>query len=131
NLIRSRNGRVLFVNVWATWCAPCVEEFPDIVKLSDEMKGRKIDFVGISGDDFDVELSRVLPFIRKEKAKFKFYMAKLEGEDDFINTFDPQWGGGIPATFIYDSKGRLKTFLLGKQTYQRLKSVIEQALADS
>ncbi len=127
-LIRYRHGNALFINVWSTWCDPCVEEFPDIVRLSNEMKGKKIDFVGVSGDDFDDESSKVIPFISKEKAHFKFYIAKLEGEDAFINAFDNQWGGGIPATFTYDAKGRLKAFLNGKQSYQNLKDAVEKAL---
>jgi len=127
-LIHDRHGRALFINVWATWCAPCVEEFPDIVKLSKELKEENIDFVGVSGDDFDDELSKVIPFIANEKASFKFYIAKLEGEDAFIDAFDKQWGGGIPVTFTYDAKGRIKAFLLGKQSYQSLKTAAEKAL---
>jgi thiol-disulfide isomerase/thioredoxin len=127
-LIRSRKGKALFITVWATWCEPCVEEFPDIVKLSKEMKGQKIEFVGVSGDDFDDEASKVLPFIVKEKAQFKFYIAKIEGEDEFIDAFDKRWGGGIPATFTYDAKGNVKAFLVGKQSYQNLKAAIEKAL---
>ena len=127
-LIHSRKGKALFINVWATWCQPCVEEFPDIVKLSEDMKGQKIEFVGVSGDDSDDESSKVIPFIKKEKAHFKFYIAKLEGEDEFINTFDKEWGGGIPATFTYDTKGQLRAFLIGKQSYQKLKAAVEKAL---
>jgi thiol-disulfide isomerase/thioredoxin len=128
-LIQNRKGKALFINVWATWCEPCVEEFPDIVKLSNEFSGRNIDFVGVSGDDVDDETSKVLPFISREKAEFKFYIAKLEGEDDFIDAFDKRWGGGMPATFIYSPNGKPKVILVGKQSYQNLKNAIEKALA--
>ena len=128
-LIRVRHGKALFINVWATWCEPCVEEFPDIVKLANEMKGKDIDFVGVSGDDPEDETSKVIPFIASEKAHFKFYLAKLEGEDEFINTFDKEWGGGIPATFVYDAQGTLEALLVGKQSYQKLKNASEKALA--
>ncbi len=127
-LIHNRHGRALFNNVWATWCQPCVEEFPDIIRLSNDLRGRNIEFVGVSGDDFDDEITKVIPFIKKEKAGFMFYIAKLEGEDEFINTFDRKWGGGIPATFTYDSHGRLQAMLVGKQTYQKLKAAAEKAL---
>lgn len=127
-LIRTRKGRALFINVWATWCEPCVQEFPDIVRLSNEMKDQQIDFVGVSGDYIDDEASKVIPFIEKQKASFKFYIAKLEGEDAFINAFDPKWGGGIPATFTYDAKGHLRAFLEGRQSYESLKAAAEKAL---
>ncbi len=127
-LIHERHGKALFINVWATWCQPCVEEFPDVVKLADDLRGKDIDFVGVSGDDFDDEASKVIPFVQKEKADFKFYIAKLDGEDAFINTFDRQWGGGIPATFTYDRHGRLQAMLVGKQTFLKLKAAAEKAL---
>lgn len=127
-VIHSRHGKSLFVNVWATWCEPCVEEFPDIVKLSNELHDKNIEFVGVSGDDFDDEASKVIPFIEKQKAYFKFYIAKLEGEDTFINAFNERWGGGIPATFVYDSRGKLKAMLVGKQSYQNLKAAIAKVL---
>jgi thiol-disulfide isomerase/thioredoxin len=130
DLVQSRHGRALFVNVWATWCVPCTQEFPDIVRLSEELKGRKIDFVGVSADDFDDEIPKVLPFILKQHASFKFYTAKIEGEDHFIDAFDRKWGGGIPATFIYDSRGEKRAFLLGRQSYEKLKRVIQDVLPD-
>ena len=77
DLVRSRDGHALFINVWATWCLPCTQEFPDIVRLSGELKGKKIDFVGVSADDFDDEIPRVLPFIVKQKAAFRFFIAKI------------------------------------------------------
>ena len=126
DLVQHRRGRALLINVWATWCGPCVEEFPDLVRLANEVKNRNIDIVGVSGDDFDDELTKVVPFIEREKASFKFYIAKLEGEDKFIEAFDKKWGGGIPATFLYDSHGENKGFLLGKQTYRSLKSAVEK-----
>jgi thiol-disulfide isomerase/thioredoxin len=127
-LVKDRHGRALFVNFWATWCAPCVEEFPDVVRIANEMKDRNIDFVGVSADDFDDESSKVIPFIAKQKALFKFYIAKLEGEDAFIDAVDKKWGGGIPATFVYDSHGRKKAFLLGKQTYRGLKAAVQKVV---
>jgi thiol-disulfide isomerase/thioredoxin len=130
DLVRSRNGRALFINVWATWCVPCTQEFPDIVRLSGELKSKKIDFVGVSADDFDDEISSVIPFIGNQKAAFRFFIAKIEGDDAFINAFDPKWGGGIPATFIYDSRGKKRAFLLGKQSYERLKQAIQDALPE-
>ncbi len=126
--MKNRHGKALFVNFWATWCAPCVEEFPDIVRIADELRSSNIDVVAVSADDFDDETSKVIPFITKEKVPFKVYMAKLEGEDAFIDGVDKSWGGGIPASFVFDAQGRRRTFLLGKQSYESLKAAIQQVL---
>jgi thiol-disulfide isomerase/thioredoxin len=127
-LICSRKGRALFINVWATWCAPCVEEFPDIVKLAEDLRDQPIDFIAVSGDDFDKAQSTVIPFLMKHKVRFKVYIAKLEGEDQFIDAFDKDWGGGIPATFTFDERGHRQAYLLGKQSFQNLKAAADRAL---
>ena len=76
-LIKNRNGKVLFLNVWATWCAPCKEEFPDLVKLADKYKNLKVDIIGLSVDYTDEIDSKIIPFLKKNKANFKIYVNDL------------------------------------------------------
>src|SRR3989339_988306 len=59
-LIKDRKGKILFLNLWATWCVPCREEFPSIVKLASELKD--VEFVGISIDFLDEVDSKIIPF---------------------------------------------------------------------
>ena len=63
-VIKNRNGKPLLINVWATWCAPCREEFPDLVKIA-EVYREKIDVIAISVD-FPEEIdSKIIPFLKK------------------------------------------------------------------
>jgi thiol-disulfide isomerase/thioredoxin len=131
NLLKVRNGKVLFLNVWATWCIPCREEFPDIVKLFRKYKKDKIDFVGISADFPDEIESKVIPFLQDQKVDFPIYVQNFEHQEDLINRLNPEWSGALPATLLYNDRGELIKFMLGKQSYQQFKEVIDTLLKSS
>lgn len=124
SLITERNNKPLLLNIWATWCKPCVEEFPDIIRMSREYK--EIDVVAISADYPDEIEDKILPFLRTMKVPFKVYVADFADQDEFFSMFDDRWGGEIPATFIYDHNGKQTHFLKGKQTFADFKKAVEE-----
>jgi len=112
-VLSNRNGKPLLINVWATWCVPCREEFPDLVNLSEKYK-TKIDIVGISVD-FPEEIdSKVIPFLEKHNAGFTNFIVDAKDPEDFINLLNKEWSGAIPATFLYDKNGKQLKYLVGK-----------------
>lgn len=122
--IENRDSKPLLINVWATWCAPCREEFPDLVKIANEYNDQ-IDVVGISVD-FPEEIdSKIIPFLKKQNADFKNYVVKVIEPEDFINLLNENWRGAIPATFFYNVKGNQVRYLIGKQSFEDFKKVIE------
>ncbi len=123
-LVTQRNGKALFVNLWATWCEPCKEEFPDILKLSNEVPPSEFDFVAISLDYPDEVESKVIPFLRENKITLKVYIADVKDQESFINTVNSVWSGALPATILYDGKGRRRSFLVGQQDYETLKKEV-------
>ena len=127
-LIKDRNGKILFLNVWATWCIPCVEEFPDLVKLHRAFEGRAVEIVGISAD-FDDEIeSKIVPFLRKQNVPFRVYVASFQRQEDFINGVNRSWSGALPASLIIDAKGERKFFLVGKGTFEQFKREIDKTM---
>ena len=111
--LSNRNDKPLLINVWATWCVPCREEFPDLVEISKKYK-TKIDFVGISVD-FPEEIdSKVIPFLEKHNAGFTNFIVDVKDPDHFINLLNKEWSGAIPATFLYDKNGKQLKYLVGK-----------------
>ncbi len=122
-LIQDRKGKILFLNLWATWCVPCREEFPSIVKLADEMKD--IEFVGISIDFPDEVDSKIIPFLKSNNINFTNYVNRFSGDEELINALDKNWNGALPATFIFDVKGNKKIFLSGSKSYYEFKKEIE------
>ncbi|MFQ5582924.1 MAG: TlpA family protein disulfide reductase [Calditrichia bacterium] len=127
-LIEKRNGKILLVNFWATWCAPCREEFPDLVKVANQYATRGVEVVGISADmEEDVE-DKVKPFLRKNKAGFSNFLKVVEDDGTFIDFVHRDWSGALPATFVYDGSGRLHTWNVGKAGYDDFRKMLDEVL---
>src|SRR5678816_2203867 len=101
-LVSSMKGHPLVVNVWATWCDPCREEFPDIVRFHREMGPRGVEVAAISLDMPSALKTDVVPFLAANGATFHLFLKTPGGDEEFINTVDPGWSGALPATFVYD-----------------------------
>ncbi len=123
--INNRNGKILFINVWATWCAPCIEEFPDLIKTAEEYKNKDIDFLSLSVDFESQVDSMLIPFLSNRKVKFPVLLLKEKDSESIINLLNKDWSGAIPATFIYDNKGNQKVFLEGAQSFNTFKQKID------
>ena len=107
------NGKPLLVNFWATWCIPCQEEFPDLVEIDNEFKG-KIDFITITLDDL-AEIDRDVPkFLAEMKATMPTYLLRTTDENGVIGSISKEWTGGLPFTVLYDEKGDVAHARQGK-----------------
>ncbi len=121
------NGKPLIVNFWATWCEPCREEFPDLVRIDAEYKG-KIDFVTVSIDDL-AEINRDVPkFLAEMKAEMPTYLLKTPDEDAAIAAIAADWKGGLPFTILYNEKGVIAYFRQGKIRIETVKTEIDKLL---
>lgn len=125
-LIKAREGKPLFINFWATWCIPCVEEFPDIVKLSEKYK--EVEFVGISLDHHDEVNSKIRPFLKKMKAGFKNYVGRFKDDQNLIDLINGKWNGALPATVIYDKSGKQVSFHAKKLSYKEMETELKKVL---
>lgn len=123
-LVSGAKGRILVVNMWATWCEPCREEFPDLVRLQRDLAGRGVEFAVISMDMSDQIEPAVIPFLRSQDVRFRTFIKAPGGDDAFINGVDPTWSGALPATFVYDRSGRLAAGLKEPITYETLEQTI-------
>lgn len=90
------NDRVVFLNIWATWCAPCIEEMPTIASLYAALGPERVAFVIISEED----LETVSRFVERRKYPFPVYVKETKLPGVFESP-------GIPATFIVDRSGRV------------------------
>ncbi len=129
-LIQDRNGKHLVLNMWATWCVPCKEEFPDLSSLA-ENAGDTVDVVGVSLDDPEEIESHVMPFLRQNPASFSIYVADVANPDDFINSLNQNWSGALPATFFYDPDGQQTAMLIGKRTLADFENALTRTSADN
>lgn len=121
------NGKPLLVNFWATWCDPCREEFPDLVKFDNEFKG-KIDFITISLDDPEEITTTVPKFLASVKAEMPAYLLKTRDESAVITSITKDWQGGMPFTVLYSPDGKLSYFRQGKVVLETLRSEVGKAM---
>ncbi len=127
DLIENREGKFLLINIWATWCIPCREEFPDLVKLSNNYKN-VLDVVAISVDFAEDIESKAKPFLIENKVEFPVYLSGFKNDEQLINYFSKNWNGAIPATFIYDKEGRQVKFLEGKHSFESFSSLLNNLI---
>jgi thiol-disulfide isomerase/thioredoxin len=118
-LLESSKGQVLVVNFWATWCGPCREEFPDLVKLHGERSESGLKVVAISMDEPEDEKAAV-QFLEDQGVKFSAYLRGFEDFEKFVNAIDPEWSGALPTTFIFDRSGKLAFRRVGKTNFKEL-----------
>jgi peroxiredoxin len=108
-------------NLWATWCGPCVEEFPALVSLSRQFEGRGFDLITLSQDD-PGQIATVHEFLRSEHAalgKRAEVSVKDEGRrtnnyvfsgpntDELAAALDPEWDGSVPCSILIAPGGKI------------------------
>ena len=124
------HARPLLINFWATWCAPCREEFPDLVKIRSQYSADRLDFALVSLDDVS-DIDKAVPEFLSEvhASALPTYLLHAEDEDAAINSVDNTWSGELPATFLYDRAGRLVFKHTGRIKPDELRAAIDQALS--
>jgi len=132
NLLKREEAtaKPLLINFWATWCDPCREEFPDLVKLDAQYKG-KIDFITVSLDPLSEINGDVPKFLAAMKAEMPAYLLKTPSEEAAIAAVSKQWQGGLPFTILFDEKGATLYSRQGKVKLDILLVEIEKALTET
>jgi thiol-disulfide isomerase/thioredoxin len=124
--VREPGAKVVLVNMWATWCGPCREEFPDLVKLAKNYRDRGLRVVFVSWDDDAAVTGK---FLAQQQVDFPSYIkASSERDPDFINAIEPRWTGAFPATMVYDASGKVLNFWEGKASYAQLEQRVLEVL---
>ena len=101
-----KDTRPLLINFWATWCDGCREEFPDLVKIDNDYRG-KLNFVSVTLDEI-TEINPTVPeFLKKMKAQMPVVLLNVKDPEPAIHAVDANWDGALPATYLYDKDGNV------------------------
>jgi thiol-disulfide isomerase/thioredoxin len=126
DLLKRDGSHPLLVNFWATWCDPCRDEFPDLVKIDKQYRAKGLDFIAITLDDL-VDINTAVPkFLREMKAKMPVYLLNVADPEPAITSVDREWGGALPATFLYNNKGKVVYKHFGRIQADELRAAIEK-----
>ena len=111
---RAPGAKATVVNVWATWCAPCRQEFPDLVQLHRDQAGNGLRLLFVSTDPA-AQIGETRRFLASQGVDFESFI-KTGSDMQFIETLHPDWSGALPATFVYGADGHLVDFCEGMAT---------------
>jgi len=121
-------GKVMLVNLWATWCAPCRIEIPELVKLHKEFKSQGLEMVGLSMENADASAETVRNFVRDFRMDYRVGWATPEVAGTLMQGRD-----AIPQSFVISRDGRILKRFVGfspTDTPAQIRQVIEEALSN-
>jgi thiol-disulfide isomerase/thioredoxin len=103
-VLQSHRGKIVVVDFWATWCGPCVEQFPHTVELAAKYRDRDLAVVSVSMDDPSSE-PQVRAFLEKQGARFDNLLSGYGSPVEATKAFELP--GPVPCYRIYDRSGQL------------------------
>jgi thiol-disulfide isomerase/thioredoxin len=126
-LVDAHKGKVVLYDFWATWCAPCRAELPQLVKLEAKLRSQGVEVVTISADEPEQKASAE-KFIQKFGVQGQTYLKQADNDEHFINAIDPKWSGALPALFLYDKTGHKVRSFIGETDMAALEAAIHKLL---
>ena len=112
--LAASEGRVLLVNLWATWCTPCLREIPDLLTLETELPASDFRLLAISMDD-----AYSAGWVTEFKAKhFPSLVSFINAEvdmDTLVSVIDPVWNETLPTSYIFNREGEVVKKVQGKK----------------
>ena len=125
-----KQPRPLLINFWATWCEPCREEFPDLVRIDTDYRARGLEIATISLDDVTDIKGSVPQFLKEMNATMPAYLLNVLEPGDAMAVIDKAWRGALPATFLYDARGQIVFRHMGRIKPAELRAAIEKVLSE-
>jgi thiol-disulfide isomerase/thioredoxin len=105
-LLKNDSDKLRLINLWATWCGPCVSEFPDLIEINRMYRHRDFEMVTISADSPDKD-DKVLEFLKKNYASSKNYHFGSDDKYSLIGAIDKDWPGALPYTLLVKPGGEI------------------------
>lgn len=125
--IDAPGAAAVLVNVWATWCEPCREEMPGLVRFFQKNRGRGLRLVLISADP-RAQRARVAAFLRRHGVDVPSFL-KTGDDQAFIDGIDKAWGGTLPVSILYDGSGAKRHMWDGVAAESELQAEFDRLLA--
>ena len=126
-LVKNKDGKLRLINFWATWCAPCITEFPELIRIYRNFRKRNFEMVTISLDTPDKN-GKVLDFLQKSYASTKNYHFNSDDKYGLIELVDKEWPGSLPYTLIVAPGGEVLYKKLGVIEPPEVRKIIVEYL---
>lgn len=121
------SGKVRMIHVWATWCGPCVAEFPEIVETNLRFRGREFELITVAAESPAMR-DKVLAFLQKHHASTRNLIFGDADKYKMIEAIDPAWSGALPYTLIVAPDGTVIARETGALDFLELRRTLVPAL---
>lgn len=122
-LVENDSKKLRLINVWATWCAPCVVEYPDLVKIQRMYGQRDFEFVSLSADKME-NREKVQEFLQNAHSAIQNYIYSEGDHYKLIEAIDPEWNGALPYSMLIEPGGKVVWKYQGAVDLAELKKTI-------
>ena len=122
-LVKNNTQKLRLINVWATWCVPCVHEFPDLVTLNRMYPNRGHEMISISLDDAASQ-PKALAFLQRNQSSSPNYIFAGNDKYHLIEPLDPNWQGALPYSMLIEPGGKIVYTKQGMNQFEELKKII-------
>lgn len=123
--VKSENHRL--VNVWATWCAPCVDELDELVIIHRMFRTRKFEVITVSADELD-NAKEAKQVLNSKHCSATNYILDAKNRDELFDAVDPEWKGAVPYTVLIDPSGKVVHRIHDRFDPKELKRVLADHL---
>lgn len=125
-LVDERKGKVVVVNFWASWCPPCVREFPAISRVYEQYRDKGLDLFAVALNAPE-EIEEIKQFLAEQKPPFSIYLADPD-DKTFNETVLEEWYGEMPLTLVFNTAGQRVLAHKSEITYDQLSKMVEPLL---
>lgn len=129
--LNAQRGKVVVLNLWATWCMPCLKEIPVLLQVTQQLASRGVVLIGVSMDEPQALAAQVEPFRLKFFPEFTTWLREEPDMDSIASVVDSAWNEILPTTYIIGRNGKLRTKIQGARSADQFRSTIEAALQAS
>lgn len=125
--LAAQKGKVVVLNLWATWCTPCLKEIPDLMQLQREFAARGVRLIAVGMDD-PGEHERVDGFRQKFFPEFASYLRNEPEMDTLVSKVDPAWNELLPTTYLIGRDGKVVKRIQGKKSLEDFRAEVDALL---
>ena len=123
DLVKNNGDKLRLINIWATWCGPCVTEFDDFITINRMYRSRDFEFISLSADDPGTK-DKVYKFLQKHQASNTNYLFNTDNKYALIEAVDPKWQGALPYTLLVEPGGKIVYSKQGPIDIKEMKKAI-------
>ncbi len=120
-------GKVVMLNVWATWCGPCLKEVPDLLAVEAELRADGLVLLGLAVDDA-ADAAQVVSFRQRYFPAFRTLQRDESASDALVSVVDTAWNEIVPTTYLIGRDGRVLRRIQGKLTREEFSKAAREAL---